>query len=136
MQPLLPDEEHLLLRVPPEEQLVRLPPVTSRPIWRDLILLSLLFSLQLLWLHHQTPDAEQVCLSRVRIPGVHATCSRVRRVSSERVFFFFSCGFGGCCSVAVTPAFIHVRLFCRRAFQEYYQEHLEYACPTEDIYLE
>ncbi|KAG9330546.1 hypothetical protein JZ751_024001 [Albula glossodonta] len=23
-----------------------------------------------------------------------------------------------------------------RAFQEYYQEHLEYACPTEDIYLE
>lgn len=25
---------------------------------------------------------------------------------------------------------------CRRAFQEYYQEHLEYACPTEDIYLE
>lgn len=27
-------------------------------------------------------------------------------------------------------------LSCRRAFQEYYQEHLEYACPTEDIYLE
>lgn len=25
---------------------------------------------------------------------------------------------------------------CSRAFQEYYQEHLEYACPTEDIYLE
>lgn len=24
----------------------------------------------------------------------------------------------------------------RRAFHEYYQEHLEYACPTEDIYLE
>ncbi len=24
----------------------------------------------------------------------------------------------------------------RRAFQEYYQEHIEYACPTEDIYLE
>ncbi|XP_016370607.1 C-Jun-amino-terminal kinase-interacting protein 2-like [Sinocyclocheilus rhinocerous] len=24
----------------------------------------------------------------------------------------------------------------KRAFQEYYQEHLEYACPTEDIYLE
>jgi mitogen-activated protein kinase 8 interacting protein 2 len=24
----------------------------------------------------------------------------------------------------------------RKAFQEYYQEHLEYACPTEDIYLE
>lgn len=23
-----------------------------------------------------------------------------------------------------------------RAFLEYYQEHLEYACPTEDIYLE
>ncbi|CAG5958138.1 C-Jun-amino-terminal kinase-interacting protein 2 isoform 2-T2 [Menidia menidia] len=23
-----------------------------------------------------------------------------------------------------------------RAFQEYYQEHMEYACPTEDIYLE
>uniref|UniRef100_A0A8C6YH46 PID domain-containing protein n=1 Tax=Naja naja TaxID=35670 RepID=A0A8C6YH46_NAJNA len=23
-----------------------------------------------------------------------------------------------------------------RAFQEYYQEHLEFACPTEDIYLE
>lgn len=23
-----------------------------------------------------------------------------------------------------------------RAFLEYYQKHLEYACPTEDIYLE
>ena len=23
-----------------------------------------------------------------------------------------------------------------RAFLEYYQQHLEYACPTEDIYLE
>lgn len=30
----------------------------------------------------------------------------------------------------------YVCVFCRRAFQEYYQEHLEYACPTEDIYLE
>lgn len=27
-------------------------------------------------------------------------------------------------------------LSCSRAFLEYYQEHLEYACPTEDIYLE
>lgn len=27
-------------------------------------------------------------------------------------------------------------LLCSRAFLEYYQEHLEYACPTEDIYLE
>lgn len=29
-----------------------------------------------------------------------------------------------------------VRLVRSRAFLEYYQEHLEYACPTEDIYLE
>lgn len=25
---------------------------------------------------------------------------------------------------------------CSRAFLEYYQEHLAFACPTEDIYLE
>ncbi|XP_074725657.1 C-Jun-amino-terminal kinase-interacting protein 2 isoform X2 [Strix uralensis] len=30
----------------------------------------------------------------------------------------------------------HVAECVGRAFQEYYQEHLEYACPTEDIYLE
>ncbi|XP_030072869.1 C-Jun-amino-terminal kinase-interacting protein 2 [Microcaecilia unicolor] len=30
----------------------------------------------------------------------------------------------------------HVAESIGRAFQEYYQEHLEYACPTEDIYLE
>uniref|UniRef100_A0A8D2LUB0 Mitogen-activated protein kinase 8 interacting protein 2 n=1 Tax=Varanus komodoensis TaxID=61221 RepID=A0A8D2LUB0_VARKO len=30
----------------------------------------------------------------------------------------------------------HVAECVGRAFQEYYQEHLEFACPTEDIYLE
>ncbi|TNN00845.1 hypothetical protein fugu_012091 [Takifugu bimaculatus] len=35
----------------------------------------------LLWLHHQTSDAEQIRLSRVCIPGVHAACSRVCRTS-------------------------------------------------------
>ncbi|KAK9958752.1 hypothetical protein ABG768_010857 [Culter alburnus] len=30
----------------------------------------------------------------------------------------------------------HVAECVGRAFHEYYQEHLEYACPTEDIYLE
>ncbi|XP_078534063.1 C-Jun-amino-terminal kinase-interacting protein 2 [Lissotriton helveticus] len=30
----------------------------------------------------------------------------------------------------------HVAECVGRAFQEYFQEHLEYACPTEDIYLE
>lgn len=43
---------------------------------------------------------------------------------------------GGCVLTDHRLIIIHVRLVCRRAFQEYYQEHLEYACPTEDIYLE
>ena len=38
----------------------------------------------------------------------------------------------------IVQIFHHVLICvsCSRAFQEYYQEHLEYACPTEDIYLE
>lgn len=27
-------------------------------------------------------------------------------------------------------------LCCRRAFQQFYKEYVEYTCPTEDIYLE
>lgn len=27
-------------------------------------------------------------------------------------------------------------LYCRRAFQQFYKEYVEYTCPTEDIYLE
>ncbi|XP_059421261.1 C-Jun-amino-terminal kinase-interacting protein 2-like isoform X2 [Carassius carassius] len=41
------------------------------------------------------------------------------------------------CHVFVSQdAMRHVAECVGRAFQEYYQEHLEYACPTEDIYLE
>lgn len=36
-----------------------------------------------------------------------------------------------------SPRAEHCRLpLCSRAFLEYYQEHLAFACPTEDIYLE
>lgn len=66
---------------PPDLCLAALRLPWSHPV----VLLS--SSLQLLWLHHQTSDAEQIRLSRVCIPGVHAACSRVCRVSSDHVAF-------------------------------------------------
>uniref|UniRef100_A0A3Q3X4X5 SH3 domain-containing protein n=1 Tax=Mola mola TaxID=94237 RepID=A0A3Q3X4X5_MOLML len=40
------------------------------------------------------------------------------------------------CHVFVSQESMRPVAECVRAFQEFYQEHLEYACPTEDIYLE
>lgn len=31
---------------------------------------------------------------------------------------------------------LRLLLCCRRAFQQFYKEYVEYTCPTEDIYLE
>ncbi|KAJ7424819.1 C-Jun-amino-terminal kinase-interacting protein 2-like protein [Willisornis vidua] len=52
------------------------------------------------------------------------------RSSSTESFGLFSCMVNG-----EEREQTHRAVFSR-AFQEYYQEHLEYACPTEDIYLE
>ena len=47
-----------------------------------------------------------------------------------------ACGHGGAGDSGGPEWLVDDALSPSRAFLEYYQEHLEYACPTEDIYLE
>ncbi|KAJ8381463.1 hypothetical protein SKAU_G00022410 [Synaphobranchus kaupii] len=90
---------------------------------------------------HLRPSA--ICDLEISLQGVKLVMSLDDEFGSvdefDRCSHFFqmkNISFCGCHPQEQLESMRRVAECVGRAFQEYYQEHLEYACPTEDIYLE